>query len=393
MKSTTPVMVGVALALLGCSSSDFNTPTLLNKPRILAIKADPAQPALGASTTLSALVYQPPPSADADAGAGADAGIGVIGYSWSWCPLATSSIDGFTCPIGQDAANQLFAGLGIVDAPPLDLGPGETATFKNPFPSALLANLCVYGLPATAGAPGAKFDCTIAGFPITINLVVHTTVAGEPKDLPAVFFVYLPINDAIPANLNPVVNGIDIFQHQLDQAGTQEVPRNSGVPVVLEMDVSSAEKLHDPNEVLPPSLYPPPDPKHPPLGPNIAPYEQLTLSWYAECGDFGANGLGGDRTGYLGDPSNLNSTIENAKQNTWNIPKREGCPLDYARMIVVFRDNRGGVTWTSGVAHVVDSLSDAGVSDALDAEDVAPDTGSPDSEAADSADAVLESAP
>jgi hypothetical protein len=392
-------MVGVALALLGCSSSDFNTPTLLNKPRILAIQAEPPQPTLGVFTTLRALVYQPPPSADA--GAGADAGIGVTGYSWSWCPLATSSADGFTCPIGQDAATQLFASLAISDAPPLALpadGPmGETAIFKNPFPSALLANLCVYGLPATAGAPGAKFACTIAGFPITINLVVHTTVAGEPKDLPAVFFVYLPVNDAIRANLNPVVSGISVTTngaaHSLDQAGTPQVPRNSGVPTSIGMDIVSAEQLPDPNEVLPPDLYPPPDPNNPPLRPNIALYEQLNLSWYAECGDFGANGLGGKGTGYLGDPNNLNSQFGTALQNTWNIPKTEGCPLDYARMIVVVRDNRGGVTWTSGVAHVVDSLSDAGVADALDAEDVAPDTGSLDSEAADSADAELESAP
>ena len=387
MKSTTTLMAGVALALFGCSSSDFNTPTKLNKVRILAIQADPAQPALGSSTTLRALVYQPPPSADG----GTDAGVSVTGYSWSWCPLATSSADGFACPIGQDAANQLFAGLGIVGTPPLDLGTGDSAsiTFPNPFPASFLANFCTYGLPATAGSPSMKFGCTIAGFPITINLVVHTS-AG---DLPAVFFVYLPINDAIPANLNPVVSGIDIFNHRLDQVGTQEVPLNSRVPVVLEMDDSSAEVLPDPNEVLPPSKYPPPDPKHPPLGPNIAPYEQLTMSWYAECGDFGANGLGGDRTGYLGDPNNLNSQFGTAIENTWNIPQAEGCPIDYARMIVVVRDNRGGVAWTSGVAHVVDELSDAGVSDALEADDVGLDAGVPDSEAADSADAVLESTP
>jgi hypothetical protein len=380
MKSTTPVMVGVALALLGCSSSGFNTPTLLNKPRILAIQADPAQPALGASTTLTALVYQPPPLAD-----GGTAGASVTGYSWSWCPLATSSADGFACPMGQDGgqdvANQLFAGLGITGAPPLDLGTGDSAStaFTNPFPAALLAKLCTYGLPATAGTPGMKFGCTIAGFPITINLVVHTS-AG---DLPAVFFVYLPINDAVPANLNPVVNGIDIFNHRLDQVGTQEVPRNSAVPVVLEMQATSAEVLPDPNAVLPP-----PDPNNPILGPNIAPYEQLTMSWYAECGDFGANGLGGDRTGYLGDPNNLNSQFGTAIENTWNIPQAEGCPIDYARMIVVVRDDRGGVAWTSGVAHVVDSLSDAGVSDGPDA-----DAGVSDSEAADSMDAVLESTP
>jgi len=59
-RTTSTVMAGVALALLACSRSDFNTPTLLNKPRILAIQAEPPQPALGASTTLRALVYQPP---------------------------------------------------------------------------------------------------------------------------------------------------------------------------------------------------------------------------------------------------------------------------------------------------------------------------------------------
>jgi hypothetical protein len=380
-------MAGAALALLACSSSDFNTPTLLNKPRILAIKADPAQPALGASTTLSALVYQPP-VAD-----GADAGVSVTGYSWSWCPLATSSADGFTCPISQDAANQLFASLGVTGAPLLTLPDGETAKFTNPFPAPVLANLCVYGLAATSGSPGANFACTIAGFPITINLVVHTTVAGEPKDLAAVFFVYLPINDAVAANLNPLVNGIKVFDHQLDQMGTQEVPRNFGVPVFLVMDSPSAEQLPDPNDVLPPSKYPPPDPKYPPLGPNIAPYEQLTMSWYAECGDFGANGLGGDRTGYLGDPNNPNSQFDVALENTWNIPKTEGCPIDYASLFVVVRDNRGGVAWTSGKAHVVDSLSDAGVADAAEADDVAPDAENLDSEEAGSADAVLESTP
>jgi hypothetical protein len=117
------------------------------------------------------------------------------------------------------------------------------------------------------------------------------------------------------------------------------------------------------------------------------------MSWYAECGDFGANGLGGDRTGYLGDPNNPNSQFDVALENTWNIPKTEGCPIDYASLFVVVRDNRGGVAWTSGKAHVVDSLSDAGVADAAEADDVAPDAENLDSEEAGSADAVLESTP
>jgi hypothetical protein len=377
-------MAGVALALLACSSSDFNTPTRLNKVRILAIQADPPQPALGASTTLRALVYQPPPSAD-----GADAAVSVTGYSWSWCPLPMSPTNPSQCPIDpldEAAANQLFAGLGITDAPPLDLGMGETATFTNAFPAALLANVCANGVgavPAGAdvGAHAAtgsiSFKCTNTGFPITVVLVAHTS-AG---DLPAVFNVYLPTNDSIAPNLNPVVNGIKISDRELDQAGTQEVLRNSNVPIVLDMPESSAE-----------SLPLPLDPNHP--------FEQLDISWYAECGDFGGNGLGGRRTGYSGNPNDPISTFPLAVQNTWNIPKLEGYAPAYARITVVVRDNqggtgRGGVAWTSGVVHLVDVLSDAGASDAPEADsgEPTPDVGALDSEEADSADAVQESAP
>jgi len=392
MRRTIPtVMGGIALALFGCSPSGFNTPTLLNKVRILAIQADPAQPGLGESTTLSALVYQPPPPAD-----GADAGVTVTGYSWSWCPLPMSPTNLSQCPIAptdQGAADQLFASLGITGAPPLDLGIGKTATFTNPFPAALLANVCTNGasaMPGLAGADagasratgGAAFSCTNAGFPITVVLVVHTSVGGTAVDqpLPAVFNVYLPTNDTIPPNLNPVVNGITISGHQLDQAGTQEVLRNSKVPVVLDLPDLSAETLPLPL-----------DSNHP--------FEQLDISWYAECGDFGDNGLGGRRTSYSGDPNDTISSFSLAVQNTWNIPKLEGYAPTYARITVVVRDNqggisRGGVAWTTGVVHLVDVLSDAGASDAPEADsgEPTPDAGALDSEEAGSADAVQESA-
>ena len=393
MRRTTTVMAGAALAFFACSPSGFNTPTLLNKVRVLAMQADPAQPALGASTTLRALVYQPPPSADA--------GVSVTGYSWSWCPLPMSPTNISQCPIAptdQSAADQLSASVGVTGAPPLDLGAGETATFTNPFPAALLANLCMNGLTAgLAGSDvgtgaskatgGASFDCTIAGFPITVVLVVHTS-AG---DLPAVFNVYLPVNDSIAPNLNPVVGGISVtvdkIDRPLDQAGTQEVLLNSSVPVNIDVPASSSEVQPDPKDVVS-------DPTKLTNLPVAGTTEQLDMSWYDECGDFGANGLGGRRTGYLGDPTNANSTFENAKQNTWNIPK-DGCAIDHPRMTVVVRDNRGGVAWTSGAAHVVGSLSDAGAPDSpqIDSGEPAIDAGAADSEEADSADAEQESAP
>jgi len=64
-------------------------------------------------------------------------------------------------------------------------------------------------------------------------------------------------------------------------------------------------------------------------------------------------------------------------------------------MIVVVSDNRGGVAWTSGVAHLVDLLPDAGAPDAPEADsgEPSPDAEALDSDEADTADAVQESAP
>jgi hypothetical protein len=424
MKTTTIVMASAALALFACSKSGFNTPTLLNKPRVLAIQADPPQPALGASTTLSALVYPPPESVD-----GGDAGAGVT-YSWSWCPLPMSSTDPSQCPIGQDVANQLLAGISDVPVPLLDLGPGERATFTNPFPAPILASLCerkLDAIPALAAAAasngaltangGLSFACTVAGFPITVTLVVHTSPGDPAGDLPAVFNVYLPINDNIAANLNPVVNSISVTvngsDHQLDQADSQGILSNSKVPVILGVPLESSELLPDPNVVLPS-----PDPNNPYLAPNDNPFERLDMSWYAECGDFGGNGLGGRRTGYLGNPNDPNATFDTALRNTWNIPKPEDYRANSARIIVVVRDGRGGVAWVEGSVHLGDTNSapdgggfdsqetdsaqvppapDGGMSDSQEADSAdvaaAPDAGAPDAEATLGADAIPESTP
>jgi len=380
MRRTTTAMAGAALAFLACSRTDFNTPTLLNKVRILGIQAEPPQPALGESTTLRALVYQPPP---ADGGA-----TSVTGYSWSWCPLPMSSTDPSQCPIDQPAADQLFAGISGV--PQLDLGTGDTATFTNPFPAALLAPLCAGNLnqiPALAAAAakmgslaasGAlSFPCTIAGFPITVKLVVHT-IAG---DLPAVFSVYLRITDDpnISSNKNPNLGSIflDGSASPLGEMSTQTIARNSSVQATIDgLTLADSELLPDPNEVLPDPNNPQPQPndKNPYLKPNDTPYERLTVAWFAECGDFGGDGQGGATTGYLGkNPDDPISPFSAALLNTWNIPKIDDYASTAARIIVVVNDSRGGVNWTTGVVRldVNGSGADGGPADlpTADAED------------------------
>jgi hypothetical protein len=77
-----------------------------------------------------------------------------------------------------------------------------------------------------------------------------------------------------------------------------------------------------------------------------------------------------------------------ARLDYWNTPKLEDYPADLARLIVVLRDSRGGVTWTSGVATLVTTPPDAGTYDAPEADsgaaDTAPDAGAYDAPEADS---------
>ena len=399
------LIASAALTLLACSPSGFNTPTLLNKVRVLGIQAEPPQPALGESTTLRKLVYQPPPSPD-----GGAANTMVTGYDWSWCPLPMSATDPSQCPIDQAAADQLFAG--IPGVPPLDLGHGDTATFTNPFPAAMLAPLCsgkFDGIPTLAAAAtqmgqlaasGAlSFSCKIAGFPITIQLTVHTITdnpqAPAADELKANFTVYLRITDDpnIPSNNNPHLDHIflDGSENPLSDTGTQTVARNSSVAADITglTLLGDSETLPDPNKVLPNTD--PSSPQYPNsvLGPipqtlaHANATEVLTVSWFAECGDFGKDGLGGRNTSYLGDSLNVNSTFENALQNTWNIPK--DCVVGPTRFIVVVRDNRGGVNWTSGVVQVGTTGfgADGGPVDSPTTDDASDAIAPPDAEALD----------
>ncbi len=455
------ILLASVLALLGCSNGDFNRPELLNRPRILAIQAEPPQPTLGASTTLRALVYLPP----APAAAGSCAtGSASATYRWSWCPLPTTSSNGYVCPIDQNGMDQLFSALGLGPAPLLDLGTGETATFVNPFPAQLLFGLCrgdVSLLPASTdagaavGGSGARqssaFTCDLSagddtshpessrpvGFPITISLTVTPPCATTT--LPAVFTMHLPTDDSIPGNQNPVPRGISVASHwsdaavpaadagagpvdsaigggedallaedggaalgeagnpgidgggaseagapvtedaapaapdtasppedasawqdttpgfRLDDTGSVSIQRQQHVGLTLAMPIESSEFLPRPGtlDVLDKE------------GTQIIHFERLNFSWFAEAGDFGSDGQGGHRTGYLPNPPAAGDDptvrlpadsdgFERAISNTWNLPKVEDYANSTARITVVVRDGRGGVAWTTGVASLED---------------------------------------
>src|ERR1017187_1555657 len=152
------ILLASTLALLGCGNRNFNRPDLLNEPRILAIQAEPPQPTVGTSTTLRALVYQPPVTSDGDACA--DPG---TTYAWSWCPLpyVLDANNNYVCPFSQASMDQAWAALGASSATPLDdFSTDEAAPLTNPFPAALLYGLCrgEIGPFSPAGAPTGMPD-------------------------------------------------------------------------------------------------------------------------------------------------------------------------------------------------------------------------------------------
>src|SRR5664279_835059 len=129
-------LLASTLALVACGNRDFNKPALLNEPRILAIKAEPPQPSAGTPTTLSTFLYQPP-----EPDKGQCSNPSTTTSKWSWCPMpmvADSATNTFKCPFPEESFKQLYATLRLGEAPPYELGSGETMTFTNPFPAQVL---------------------------------------------------------------------------------------------------------------------------------------------------------------------------------------------------------------------------------------------------------------
>ena len=423
-------LLASTLALVACGNRDFNKPSLLSEPRILAVKAEPPQPSAGVTTTLSTLLYQPPLE---NLKQGQCQSPGTTTSKWSWCPMpmvADSVANTFKCPFPEESFKQMYATLGLGEAPPYELGSGETMAFTNPFPAQLLYALCrgdigstLSGSPdggtSAAGSGKSVFSCDLAatdyntanakdthpiGFKITIKVEVTPAcpdlLPAGFSPLIALYSLHLPTDDRIPGNQNPVLSGIfatDNVTSPLnggttappsesgsadggvasDDGGTatavdggQSMPdaaengpdgsvpleddpvvkvnRNKHVGLQLAIDISAAEHLTVPSTI-----------DYDSKNDLTRHYEHLDFGWYAEAGDFTGRGKG-HNTGYLPtalpagqlEPSPIEQDQDKANfqfniTNTWDAPKSEDYPGTTSRLIVVVRDGRGGVAWTS----------------------------------------------
>lgn len=326
------------LALLGLVACDneISSSSRLRRPRLLAVQAEPPNPVFGQTTRLRPLVYLP-------------AGQSVT-YEWSWCPVPTSSDDGYRCPVDQAAVDNLAAQTGLVGIPPLALGNTETIEFTNPFPPSLLASLCAGDssstdlfLGNTTADKGRVYVCAPATLPVQIMLTIRGSITES-----GALSLRLPTDESTPGNSNPAVSGINVLSPEasgvLDDAGSLLVPRDTKVRLRAEVDEAQSETYLDRQ-----------------VGRNddfvkdsngqliLAPTrERLRLTWFSEGGGFvdSATEWGPGDSDSDGQPILFSSAIE----NDWSTPKIEDYAASSSLVLVVVRDNRGGVSWAQGLA-------------------------------------------
>jgi hypothetical protein len=223
---------------------------------------------------------------------------------------------------------------------------------------------------AAGGIPLNKiFNCGSAGFPVTVRLDFVIANAQNLKEQPgsAVFTLYLPIDDALPGNQNPVPGVIKwaspdtenmSLAEPLDQLGSVAFIRGTKYKLFLGMAETESEGFYGWTRYTPEEakqenkaaggykFVPSVEGNEHVLGDA---QEILNLNWYVEGGDLGDHG------GERGATSAYNpyaealsqSPFEKMMEKQWKTPAPADYKPEMARIFVVVRDDRGGAGWTS----------------------------------------------
>jgi hypothetical protein len=309
MTAKSLTILGLAAASLAACSSDVEPFNRLSKLRVLALRSEPPLPATGETATLTALVYTP-------------ADDPVVSYAWSWCPAPGSANEGYPCLV-TEAQVAAVAGQAGASVPPFDLGSGATAMLPNSVDPGILQRLCA-GVLGELNPP----DCTF-GYPALVRLEVATA-----RDrVVAVATLPLRFDPAVPGNQNPHIDGLAAMPpgadapQALGDEPTVTLPRNVDTPLTATVPPEVAES------------YPGTDA----AGNSGSVRERITLSWFVESGD-----VHDGRTGFIDGVT----TFESALTTKWKPGLTKDYPRDTSRLLVVIRDNRGGVGWRSAAVQL-----------------------------------------
>lgn len=274
----------LGLILSGCSTIDMAESWQLDRLRVLAVQAEPAEPQPGETVSFTSLVYLPE-------------GAELEGVVWFAC--LPEAADDFGCAIDED----LLDGLDPDDASSIDLEALQEAGFIGFEP--LLAPEWTAPEDALDGLSDIEAQ---EGVSALVNLTALPEGAEDDADL-ELAYKRVPISLAQTPNHNPTVSALLVDGEALDAARlvTTAGATHTIEPVLADGAVETY-------------TYTATD------GSEEQREEEPFFTWYAEGGAF-------DQTFSLYPYSDI----------TWTAPD---APME-GLIVVTVRDRRGGMTWAS----------------------------------------------
>ena len=166
------------------------------------------------------------------------------------------------------------------------------------------------------------------GFPVQFKLEVTT----ETDRVVAVRTVRLALGPLTEPNTNPRVDGLAVVTDDGQEVAITEmpevaIPRARETPIKAVVTIEAANPYTGKDDNLQP----------------VATRERLSFSWFVDSGGLDQR----DRTfdARLG-------PLEDALQNAWSPGRAQDFPGETARLVLVVRDNRGGLTWRTATVRL-----------------------------------------
>lgn len=293
-----------ALALASGCEPDYTPYHELEGFRVLAVRAE--KPALreGESSALEALVFLE----DGDPRA--------LRFAWSWCPLRLPSSAGGECALSEAQVAMLLGvpsvsfDLGTEASPEL-VYPGSAEAVRAACENQAAAEIAVL-LDCEGGLPiSVRADVTFGGKTIRVHKEVRLMFEAEaPNVNPSLGAVSFRLADSKDALL------------PWTEADAARLMLGKEYELAVEVPASAAESFVPRATEVEPN----PEPRR----------ESLFITWFTTTGS-----VLKARTWFL------DGSIEFAElgDNEWSLPKAGDEEQGSARLILVLRDERGGVDW------------------------------------------------
>jgi len=334
--------LAILMLLAGCSGN-LPPASFVDKLRVLAVKAEPPEVAPGETSSLSALVVEPPVTQ-------LDGGSSPVSYLWTACKIPAGAAALTPCGLGTDA---LSAGL-----------PPSCATAPN-------ADLCVIGVDPTASyTPTAAVGADGTGQWL-ISLTVADTPSGAVGCLMDAFAnqgqvlnpdhcilalkrlaISVPghlLSDGsqAPPNRNP-----SLATFVLDQPDTTSASLLDGTAIFLTQPTDNPKTfaLHATRSDDAAESYPSFDVD----GKRTDVYEALALSWFTTGGKLAA-GRGAFDPPSCATQAQCPTVLPGTEAHVDWTPPTDADLASHStdgsvKVWAVVRDDRGGVGWLEGRA-------------------------------------------